>query len=90
MDFLIAVLGGAIMGGAALTVAFVAAVLILVRPEGQRGGATVAYAVGIALGLLSSILRNDWWVFLATVLVLPVLLGIRAAIRWYAAREKTR
>lgn len=90
MELLIAILGGAVMGGIALTVAFVAAVLILVRPEVQRGGATVAYAVGIALGLLSSILRNDWWVFAATVLVLPALLGIRAAVRWYAAREKAR
>lgn len=90
MELLIATLGGAVMGSIALTVAFVAAVLILVKPEGQRGGAPFAYAVGIALGILSSILRNDWWVFAATVLMLPLFLGIRAAVRWYAAREKAR
>lgn len=90
MSFLVAILGGAIMGGIALTVAFVGTVLILSRPEGQRGGAAIGYAAGIALAFLSSILRNDWWVFAATVLMLPALLGIRAAVRWYVARERAR
>lgn len=79
---------GALMGGVALTVAFVAAVLILVRREGEWSGAPGFYALALVLAGVSSFLREDWWILAAAVLMLPALLGIRAVVRRVAARQR--
>lgn len=79
---------GALAGGVALTIVFVAAVLILVRREGEWSGAPGFLGVGLGLAGISSFMREDWWILAVAVLMLPALLGFRAIIRRVVARQR--
>lgn len=79
----------AVLGGAALTMAAIAAVLILVRPKGERGTSVLAYGFAVLVGLFVSWDRGDWLVFATIVLMLPVMLGIRWLYRRAGDRQRS-
>ena len=75
---------GAIATGIVLTVATVAALLILIRTD--KGGPVLSYGAAVLVSAMLSAIRENWWIAGYAVLILPAFYGIRWLFRLISDR----
>ncbi|MFS0852545.1 hypothetical protein [Microbacterium sp. 179-I 3D4 NHS] len=68
---------GVVGAGAVLVVSTLTALLILIKPEGEKSSPAFLYAAMVLVGVLISVARADWSTLVYAVLILPAFIGIR-------------
>lgn len=77
---------GVIAAGLLLTVAFMSALIFMLRPTNEKAGPLLLHLAAVLLSLFVAVLRMEWLAFLFTVLILPLFIGIRWTYRRIADR----
>lgn len=77
---------GSLLAAAVMFVATLAALFILIKREGEKGGAVLAYAAALIVSAPLSAMRADWSTLVYVVLILPAFFGFRWLFRRMTSR----